>query len=192
MTKVINGLVLASASPRRLDLLRSINIIPELVQAADIDESYKKKENPISYCKRLAKEKGDFVFTKYPLMNILSADTIVICGRKIFGKPKDSLEANNFLNFFSGRKHTVVTAIYLKNEKFHKVKIVSSKVTFKKLDQSDIDDYLQTDEWRNKAGAYAIQGYAERFVKTLNGSYSNVVGLPLYQVFNLLKSANLV
>ena len=86
----------------------------------------------------------------------------------------------------------MVTAIYLKNEKFNKLKIVSSKVTFKKLDQNDIHDYLQTDEWKNKAGAYAIQGYAERFVKTLNGSYSNVVGLPLYQVFNLLKSANLV
>ena len=192
MAQVISGLVLASASPRRLDLLKSINIIPELIQASEIDESYKKKENPISYCKRLAKEKGDFVFNQFPTKNILSADTSVICGRKIFGKPRDHLEAKKFLNFFSGRKHTVVTAIYLKNEKFNKLKIVSSKVTFKKLDQNDIHDYLQTDEWKNKAGAYAIQGYAERFVKTLNGSYSNVVGLPLYQVFNLLKSANLV
>ena len=191
MTKVINGMVLASASPRRLDLLRSINIIPELVQAADIDESYKKKENPISYCKRLAKEKGDFVFDQFPTKNILSADTIVVCGRKIFGKPKDHLEAKKFLNFFSGRKHTVVTAIYLKNEKFSKLKIVSSKVTFKKLDQGDIGNYLQTNEWKNKSGAYAIQGYAERFVKKINGSYSNIVGLPLYQTYNMLKSLKL-
>jgi len=85
----------------------------------------------------------------------------------------------------------VVTAIYLKNEKFSKLKIVSSKVTFKKLDQGDIGNYLQTDEWKNKSGAYAIQGYAERFVKKINGSYSNIVGLPLYQTYNMLKSLKL-
>lgn len=192
MSKITKGLVLASASSRRLELLNKINIVPEIIQAANIDETPKKKEKPIEYCKRLAREKGDFVFQNYPDMTVLSADTIVFCSNKIFGKASSDEEARNFLNFFSGRKHSVLTAIYLRNKNLSKIKYSISKVTFIRLEKKDIDIYLATREWENKAGAYAIQGYAERFVKTINGSYSNIVGLPLQQAFNLLKTSNLI
>jgi septum formation protein len=192
MSTITKGLVLASASPRRLELLQKVNIIPEVVQAAEIDETPKKKEKPIEYCKRLAKEKGDFVFKQYPDMTVLSADTIVFCSNKIFGKPKTEDEARGFLSFLSGRKHSVLTAVYLRNKNITKLKQTISKVTFNRLDKKDIDMYLTTKEWENKAGAYGIQGYAERFVRTINGSYSNIVGLSLHQAFNLIKSANLI
>lgn len=192
MSKITKGLVLASASSRRLELLNKINIIPEIIQAANIDETPKKKEKPIEYCKRLAREKGDFIFQNYPDMTVLSADTIVFCSNKIFGKASSDEEARSFLNFFSGRKHSVLTAIYLRNKNLSKIKYSISKVTFIRLEKKDIDIYLATREWENKAGAYAIQGYAERFVKTINGSYSNIVGLPLQQAFNLLKTSNLI
>ena len=192
MSKITKGLVLASASSRRLELLNKINIVPEIIQAANIDETPKKKEKPIEYCKRLAREKGDFVFQNYPDMTVLSADTIVFCSNKIFVKASSDQEARSFLNFFSGRKHSVLTAIYLRNKNLSKIKYSISKVTFIRLEKKDIDIYLATKEWKNKAGAYAIQGYAERFVKTINGSYSNIVGLPLQQAFNLLKTSNLI
>ena len=192
MSKITKGLVLASASSRRLELLSKINIIPEIIQAANIDETPKKKEKPIEYCKRLAREKGDFVFQNYPDMTVLSADTIVFCSNKIFGKASSDEEARSFLNFFSGRKHSVLTATYLRNKNLSKIKYTISKVTFVRLEKKDIDIYLATREWENKAGAYAIQGYADRFVKTINGSYSNIVGLPLQQAFNLLKTSNLI
>ena len=192
MSKITKGLVLASASSRRLELLNKINIVPEIIQAANIDETPKKKEKPKEYCKRLAREKGDFVFQNYPDMTVLSADTIVFCSNKIFGKASSDEEARSFLNFFSGRKHSVLTAIYLRNKNLSKIKYSISKVTFIRLEKKDIDIYLATREWENKAGAYAIQGYAERFVKTINGSYSNIVGLPLQQAFNLLKTSNLI
>ena len=192
MSKITKGLVLASASSRRLELLNKINIVPEIIQAANIDETPKKKEKPIEYCKRLAREKGDFVFQNYPDMTVLSADTIVFCSNKIFEKASSDEEARSFLNFFSGRKHSVLTAIYLRNKNLSKIKYSISKVTFIRLEKKDIDIYLTTKEWKNKAGAYAIQGYAERFVKTINGSYSNIVGLPLQQAFNLLKTSNLI
>lgn len=192
MSKITKGLVLASASSRRLELLNKINIVPEIIQAANIDETLKKKEKPIEYCKRLAREKGDFVFQNYTDMTVLSADTIVFCSNKIFGKASSDEEARSFLNFFSGRKHSVLTAIYLRNKNLSKIKYSISKVSFIRLEKKDIDIYLATREWENKAGAYAIQGYAERFVKTINGSYSNIVGLPLQQAFNLLKTSNLI
>ena len=192
MVEITRGLILASASSRRLELLRKINIIPEIVEPAEIDETPKKKEKPIEYCKRMAKEKGEFIFNKYPQKTILSADTIVICSNKIFGKAKTEDEARNFLKFFSGRKHRVLTVIYIRNKDKAKLVQTTTKVTFNRLEKKDIELYLQTREWENKAGAYAIQGYADRFVKTINGSYSNIVGLSLNQAFNLLKTVNLV
>ena len=192
MVEITKGLILASASPRRLELLRKINIIPEIVEFAEIDETPKKKEKPIEYCKRMAKEKGEFIFNKYPQKTILSADTIVICSNRIFGKAKTEDEARNFLKFFSGRKHRVLTVIYIRNEDKAKLVQTTTKVTFNRLEKKDIELYLQTREWENKAGAYAIQGYADRFIKTINGSYSNIVGLSLNQAFNLLKTVNLV
>lgn len=192
MAEIISGLVLASASPRRLELLKRIHIIPEIVKPANIDEAIKKKEKPTQYCERIARTKGDFVFEQYPDKTILSADTIVFCSNKIFGKPENIEEARNFLSFFSGRKHNVLTVIYLRNKEHIKLKKIISKVTFNRLEAKDIELYLKSNEWKNKAGGYAIQGYADRFVKIINGSYSNIVGLPLSQVFNLLKSFKLI
>lgn len=192
MVKITKGLILASASPQRLELLRKINIIPEIVESAKINEIPKKKEKPIEYCKRIAKEKGEFIFNKYPEKTILSADTIVISSNIIFGKAESENEARNFLKLFSGRKHRVLTVIYIKNKDTAKLVQDTTKVTFNRLEKKDIELYLQTREWENKAGAYAIQGYADRFVKTINGSYSNIVGLSLNQAFNLLKTVNLV
>ena len=192
MSKIINGLVLASASPRRLELLKKIHITPEIVHPANIDETIKKKEKPIHYCERIARAKGDFIYQQYPEKTVLSADTIVFCSNKIFGKPKTEDEARSFLSFLSGRKHSVLTAMYLRNKNITKLKQTISKVTFNRLDKKDIDMYLTTKEWKNKAGAYGIQGYAERFVRTINGSYSNIVGLSLHQAFNLIKSANII
>ena len=192
MVEITKGLILASASPRRLELLKKINIIPEVVEPSEIDETPKKKEKPIEYCKRMAKEKGEFVFKKYPEKTILSADTIVICNNRIFGKAKTEDEAKKFLTFFSGRKHRVLTAIYIKNKDKAKLVQATTKIVFNRLEKKDIEIYLRTKEWENKAGAYAIQGYAERFIKTINGSYSNIIGLSLNQAFNLLKTVNLV
>ena len=192
MSKIINGLVLASASPRRLELLKKIHITPEIVHPANIDETIKKKEKPIHYCERIARAKGDFIYQQYPGKTVLSAYTIVFCSNKIFGKPKTEDEARSFLSFLSGRKHSVLTAMYLRNKNITKLKQTISKVTFNRLDKKDIDMYLTTKEWKNKAGAYGIQGYAERFVRTINGSYSNIVGLSLHQAFNLIKSANII
>jgi len=192
MAEIISGLVLASASPRRLELLKRIHIIPEIVKPANIDEAKKKKEKPTQYCERIARKKGDFVFEQYPDKTILSADTIVFCSNKIFGKPENIEEARNFLSFFSGRKHNVLTVIYLRNKEQIKLKKIISKLTFNRLEAKDIELYLKSNEWKNKAGGYAIQGYADRFVKIINGSYSNIVGLPLSQVFNLLKSFKLI
>jgi septum formation protein len=142
MTEIISGLVLASASPRRLELLKKIHIIPEIIKPANIDEAVKKKEKPTQYCERIARTKGDFVFEEYPEKTILSADTIVFCSSKIFGKPKNIEEARNFLSFFSGRKHNVLTVIYLRNKQQMKLKKIISKVTFNRLETKDVELYL--------------------------------------------------
>ena len=141
---------------------------------------------------RVAKNKALKALEKYPEEFILSADTIVFCSNKIFLKPKDKEEAKKFLTFFSGRKHNVLTCVCLAKKNLIKVKKVFTKVTFKRLNTHEIEEYLLTNEWKDKAGAYAIQGYAEKFIKRINGSYSNIVGLPLFETFNILKSYKLI
>jgi len=192
MNETKHSFVLASASPRRIELLNNIKIFPKKIYSSEINEDINNKENPKKYCIRVAKNKALKVLEKYPEEYVLSADTIVFCGNKIYLKPKDKEEAKEFLTFFSGRKHNVLTCLCLAKKNLIKVKMVITKITFKRLNKHEIEEYLSTNEWKDKAGAYAIQGYAEKFIKRINGSYSNVVGLPLFETFNILKSYKLI
>ena len=181
-------LILASASPRRLELLKSTNIFPDIIEPANINESVKRKEKPKLYLKRICLEKALNIQNKYKHDIILSADTIVTTGQKIFGKPSDKEDAIKTLKYLSGRNHNVSTGVCVLCKNNKKIKIIDTKIKFKKLHDDEIDQYIKTNEWTDKAGSYAIQGHAERFVIKINGSYSNVVGLPLYETVNLLKS----
>lgn len=192
MNETKHSFVLASASPRRIELLKNIKIFPKITYSSEINEDIISKENPRKYCIRIAKNKALKALEKYPEEFILSADTIVFCSNKIFLKPKDKEEAKKFLAYFSGRKHNVLTCVCLAKKNLIKVKKVFTKVTFKRLNTLEIEEYLLTNEWKDKAGAYAIQGYAEKFIKRINGSYSNVVGLPLFETYNLLNSQGLI
>lgn len=192
MNETKHSFVLASASPRRIELLKNIKIFPKITYSSEINEDIINKENPRKYCIRIAKNKALKALEKYPEEFILSADTIVFCSNKIFLKPKHKEEAKKFLVFFSGRKHNVLTCVCLAKKNLIKVKKVFTKVTFKRLNTQEIEEYLLTNEWKDKAGAYAIQGYAEKFIKRINGSYSNVVGLPLFETYNLLNSQGLI
>ena len=192
MNQTKHSFVLASSSQRRIELLNNIKIFPKIIHSSEIDEAIISKENPKKYCIRIAKNKALKALEKYPEEFILSADTIVFCSNKIFLKPKDKQEAKKFLAFFSGRKHNVLTCVCLAKKNSIKIKKVITKVTFKRLNEQEIEEYLSTTEWKDKAGAYAIQGYAEKFIKRINGSYSNVVGLPLFETYNLLNSENII
>ena len=192
MDETKHSFVLASSSPRRIELLNNIKIFPKKIYSSEVNEDINSKENPKKYCIRVAKNKALKALEKYPEEFVLSADTIVFCGNKIFLKPKDKEEAKEFLTFFSGRKHNVLTCLCLAKKNSIKVKIVITKVTFKRLNKQEIEEYLSTNECKDKAGAYAIQGYAEKFIKRINGSYSNIVGLPLFETFNILKSYKLI
>ena len=192
MNETKHSFVLASASSRRIELLKNIKIFPKIIYSSEINEYINSKENPKKYCIRVAKNKALKALEKYQEEFILSADTIVFCGNKIFLKPKDKEEAKKFLALFSGRKHNVLTCVCLAKKNLIKVKKVLTKVSFKRLNTQEIEEYLLTNEWKDKAGAYAIQGYAEKFIKRINGSYSNVVGLPLFETYNLLNSQGLI
>jgi len=192
MNEIKHSFVLASASPRRIDLLNKIKVFPKLIYSSNINEDINNKEDPKEYCIRIVKDKVLKAIEKYPEEFILSADTIVFCSNKIFLKPKNKQQAKEFLTFFSGRKHNVLTCVCLAKKNLINIKKVITKISFKRLTAQEIEDYLLTDEWKDKAGAYAIQGYAEKFIKRINGSYSNVVGLPLFETYNLLNSQGLI
>jgi len=184
----MSRLILASASPRRLELLKSTNIFPDIIEPANIDESIKKKEKPKLYLNRICFEKALNIQKKYKNDIILSADTIVTTSQKIFGKPSNKKDAIKTLKYLSGRNHKVSTGVCILYKDNRKIKIIDTKIKFKKIHDDEINQYIETNEWTDKAGSYAIQGHAERFVIKINGSYSNVVGLPLYETINLLKS----
>ena len=182
-------LILASASPRRLELLAQIAIVPDLVDAADIDERPHARELPARYALRMAEEKARTVAARQGGAFILAADTVVACGRRILPKPADEAEARACLMLVSGRRHRVFGAVALVTPAGKTAtRRVESAVTFKRLSEAEIADYLACGEWRGKAGGYAIQGLAARFVRYVGGSYSNVVGLPLYETATLLAS----
>ena len=185
-------LLLASASPRRQDLLAQIGIIPSQICAADIDETPRKGELPRAYAERMAKEKALKIAGEHRQALILAADTVVALGRRILPKAETQDQALRCLTMLSGRRHRVLTAFTLyAGTSQHSCKCVVSLVQFKRLTQADMDWYLASNEWHGKAGGYAIQGSAQAFVKQMQGSYSAIVGLPLLEVRNALLSAGI-
>lgn len=182
-------LVLASASPRRLELLARIGIEPDLIVPAEIDETPLKGELPRAHAERLAREKAEAVAALHPDALVLAADTVVACGRRILPKAETEAEARACLALLSGRAHRVWTAIHLKTAARESARAVETRVAFKRLSQNEIEGYIASGEWQGKAGGYAIQGRAAIFVRTLTGSHSAVVGLPLHETANLLTGA---
>jgi septum formation protein len=183
--------ILGSASPRRLDLLRQINLNPDQVLSADIDETPLKREKPSDYVSRIAREKAEAILKNISSQNyvLLCADTTVSVGARILGKPETPEEAERFLNLLSGRRHRVMTAIYIATPTKFWTRLVKTRVLMKRLSKEETQMYLASNEWQGKAGGYAIQGLAEAFIPWINGSYSNVVGLPLTETRNILCSA---
>lgn len=179
-------LILASASPRRLALLAQIGIAPDRVLATDIDESPLKDEMPRPLAQRLARAKA--AAASAPGAYVLAADTVVALGRRVLPKAETAEQARHCLNLLSGRRHTVMTALVLaKPDGKRSERLVESVVGFARLTPQQIDAYLAGGEWHGKAGGYAIQGQAASFVRFISGSYSNVVGLPLYETAQLLR-----
>ena len=180
-------LVLASASPRRLELLAQIGITPDVVDPAEIDETPLKAELPGPHVLRLAQAKAAAVAPRHPGAFILAADTIVACGRRILGKPEDDEAARRFLALLSGRRHRISggVAVITADGRVATRRVVS-QVAFKRLSEDELAGYLATGEWRGKAGGYAAQGIAGSFLVKIVGSYSNIVGLPLYETITLL------
>ena len=180
-------LVLASASPRRLDLLRQIGIVPDQVEPADIDETPRRDELPAGHVVRLAEAKAHAVRPRHPAAFILAADTVVACGRRILPKAEDEATARACLALLSGRRHRVYGGVALLTPAGDlAIRRVVSQVTFKRLSEAEMAAYLASNEWRGKAGGYAIQGHAAALIPWIAGSYSNVVGLPLYETAQLL------
>lgn len=180
--------VLASASPRRSDLLEQIGLKPDRIVPADIDECARRGELPRQMAARLAAEKASLVAETWPGCFVLGADTVVACGRRALSKAETSEQAEQFLRLLSGRRHRVIGGISVIAPSGKRVdRVVATAVTFKNLERSEIESYIVSGEWRGKAGAYAIQGLAARFVRRVNGSYSNVVGLPLFETAAILK-----
>ena len=180
-------LVLASQSPRRLALLGQVGIVPCEVAAADVDESAGKRELPRDLVLRLAEAKAAAVAQGRPDALVLGADTVVACGRRVLPKPADEAEARACLDLLSGRRHVVHGGVCAIAAGRRHRRHVATRVAFKRLSAEEIDAYLESGEWRGKAGGYAIQGRAAAFVRFVNGSYSNVVGLPLYETVQLLR-----
>jgi septum formation protein len=180
-------LILASASPRRLDLLRQAGIEPDLVDPAEIDETPLKAETPDKHAMRLAVAKSVTVAARHPGAYILAADTVVGCGRRILPKTEDAATAARCLGLLSGRRHRVLGGIALIAPDGRTAsRLVESAVIFKRMSQAEMRDYLASGEWQGKAGGYAIQGRAASYIRFMSGSYSNVVGLSLYDVHQLL------
>lgn len=182
-------LILASQSPRRLELLNQIGVVPDNIIAANIDETPQKQELPKAYVERIAKEKICAIYEKQEENFVLTADTIVAVGRRILGKAKDEKEAEAMLKLLSGRSHRVYTSICLYSPMTKKIhqKTKETRVSFYHLNPYDIQLYIRSNQWRGKAGAYGIQDYAGRFVRQIMGSYPNVMGLPIDLCYNLLK-----
>lgn len=182
------NLILASASPRRLQLLSLIGITPSQVVPADIDETPLKNELPLAYARRVAEGKARKIATTHPAQTILAADTVVALGRRILGKAEDGTTARHYLALMSGRRHRVITCVCVIDAAgMLRSRTVTTVVRFAPLTQAMIEDYIASGEWEGKAGGYAIQGHAAAFIPFISGSHSNVVGLPLYETAILLR-----
>ena len=180
-------LVLASASPRRLDLLRQIGITPAAVDPADIDETPLPRELPPRHALRLAEEKAAAVAPRHPAALVLAADTVVAVGRRILPKAEDEATARACLALLSGRSHRVHGGIALAGpEGLRRARLITTRVTVKRLTKAEIDGYIAGGEWQGKAGGYAVQGFFARYVTAISGSYSNIVGLSLSDIGAML------
>lgn len=186
--------VLASASPRRVELLRSAGFEFDVIPA-EVDEAIDVEETPDGYARRVAQLKAQAVAARVSGRVVLAADTIVVVDHEVLGKPADAADARRMLRRLSGREHVVMTAICLISEggaKRIQTAVARTTVEFAPLSQAEIDWYVATGEPMDKAGAYAVQGLASRFVTRIDGSYSNVVGLPVAVVYELCRGAGLL
>ena len=181
-------LILGSGSPRRLELLATLGITPDAVSPPDIDETPLPRELPREYCNRITRLKTHAILPQGSCV-VLCADTTVALGRRILGKPDDREEAERFLKLLSGRRHQVITALAVKRDDKIWQRDVVTQVRMKRLSQSELSAYLDTDDWRGKAGGYGIQGPAGAFIPWISGSYSAVMGLPVAETANLLRTA---
>jgi septum formation protein len=187
------NLVLASGSPRRLNLINQVGITPDSLRPSDIDETPKRGELPRSLATRLAKEKATVALAAVQRDQeligayILSADTVVAVGRRILPKAELLDDAHQCLRLLSGRNHHVYTGVCLVTPKgVFRQRLVETRVRLKRLSNDDIEAYLAAGEWQGKAGGYAVQGLASAFIVKISGSYSNIVGLPLYETVSML------
>ncbi|HVH82723.1 MAG TPA: nucleoside triphosphate pyrophosphatase [Steroidobacteraceae bacterium] len=186
--RAVPRLVLASASPRRLELLRQIGIEPAAIAPAAIEEHALPREPPRAHALRLAEAKARAVASGHPGAYVLGADTVVACGRRILPKALDEATARRCLALLSGRRHRVLGGLcVIAPGGRHACRLVTSTVAFRRLQVDDIDAYIAAGEWHDKAGGYAIQGRAAAFVRHFSGSYTNVVGLPLFEAAALLR-----
>ena len=181
-----NMLILASASPRRLELLKRISITPDKIIPADIDESVLKNETPRNYALRVALGKAKKIAQDFPNDYVLSADTVVSVGRRILPKAETEEDARMCLELLSGRNHDVITAIVLIHNGKVSKRAPITKLKFKPLSKTEFENYIASKEWFGKAGGYGIQGIAGSFSMHLNGSWESVMGLPLYETKSML------
>ncbi|MDO9473840.1 MAG: nucleoside triphosphate pyrophosphatase [Caulobacter sp.] len=187
MSRPAGALVLASASPRRLELLRQVGIEPDLVDPADIDETPQRDETPRRLVARLAIGKAQAVSARHPAAHVLAADTIVAVGRRILGKPDDEADARRMLTLLSGRPHKVLTGVaVIAPEGRTASRVVESRITFKRITDRELDAFIAGGDWTDASGGYKIHRLAGAFVTDISGSYTSVVGLPLYETLNLL------
>lgn len=182
-------LVLASSSPRRIELLAQIGITPDQVDPADIDETPLTGETPPRLAQRLATSKAEVVAQRHQGAVVLAADTVVAVGRRLLEKPADEAEARRLLKLLSGRNHRVFTGVAVVANGRTVWRVVDTRVSFKVLSDEEINAYVASGEWRGKAGGYGIQGLAGAFVNRIVGSHPAVMGLPLFETSNLLKGA---
>lgn len=179
-------LVLASSSPRRIELLAQVGIVPDHIDPADIDETPLKGETPPRLAARLATTKAQVVAARRPEAVVIAADTVVAVGRRFLEKAADEAEATRFLKLLSGRNHRVFTGVAVVRNGQVSSRVNETRVTFKPLSQAEIAAYVAGGDWRGKAGGYGIQGPAAAFIQRIVGSHSSVMGLPLYEAVQLV------
>jgi septum formation protein len=180
-------LILASASPRRLELLAQVGITPDAVEPADIDETPLKDETPRRLVERLALGKAQAAAARNPDAYVLGSDTVVAVGRRILGKPRDEADARRMLELVSGRSHRVLTGVAVVAPGGPtRARVAETSIRFKRLHPDEVDAYVASGQWRDAAGGYRIQGAAGAFALSISGSYTAIVGLPLYETVALL------
>jgi septum formation protein len=184
--------ILASASPRRFELLARLGVVPSTVDPAHIDETPAKGELPLPYAKRMAAEKAAATAARHPGAAVLGADTVVACGRRILPKAETEDQARICLRLLSGRRHRVHSAVsVIDAEGRARHRCSTTILTFKRLSDAEIAAYVAGREWEGKAGGYAVQGFAEAWVRSLSGSHSGVMGLPLFETRALLEASGI-